>query len=68
VFIIARKKSATKQEFISKIKMFCPKCKQETYVIIDDYKLNKVQDGVIFIHKCLNCKEKFNVERKYADL
>lgn len=48
--------------------MFCPKCKQETYVIIDDYKLNKVQDGVIFIHKCLNCKEKFNVERKYADL
>ena len=37
MFIIARKKSATKQEFISKIKMFCPKCKQETNVIIDEF-------------------------------
>jgi transposase-like protein len=66
---LGRKKSATKtQEFVSKVKMVCLKCNQETYVTIDDYKINKLGDGVIFIYKCLSCKEKFNIERKYVDI
>ena len=66
---MGRKKSVNKtQEYVPKFTFMCPNCNQETKVILEDYKMNKSGDGVIFVHKCLNCKEKFNRERKYADL
>ena len=66
---MGRKKSATKaQEFIPKVKMICPQCNQESYVTIEDYKVNKQSDGVIYIYKCLSCKDTFKKERKYVDI
>jgi len=56
-----------KQEYVPKIKTICPKCNQETYVTMEEYKENKKKDGVIFIYKCLGCNDKFQYERRYVD-
>jgi len=62
-----RRKIKPKQEYVPKIKTICPKCNQETYVILVDNKENKKKDGIVFTYKCLGCNDKFQHERRYTD-
>lgn len=61
-----RKTKRTK-EFVQKFKTICPKCKQEVFIILKNYKENKNKDGVIFTYQCLTCQKKYDTEKKYTD-